>query len=115
MPKFYRQNKKKINPRYFLHETTEDMWMGDTGPEPRYGYESLEPYREAGAENQLNALAQLDEEQLEDLLGLAGGWARGLNDESLKDHLTIFKDLMQKGFEPRQIVDDAIRLKGEAK
>ena len=67
MPKFYRQNKKKIDPRYFLNETTkrdlEEAWDVEENPER----EEEERRFKAGEDNPWKQGPTLDSDELRDM------------------------------------------------
>ena len=96
MPKFYRQNKKRIDPRYFLNETTnrylEEVWDVEENPER----EEEERRFKAGEDDPWKQGSTLDSDELRvmaDKMDQAqSGGASGINQKDLSDELEDYRD-----------------------
>ena len=100
MPKFYRQNKKRIDPRYFLNETTnrdldEASYWDDDVDRAR---DEEERQFKAGEDNPWKQGSTLDSDELRamaDKMDQAqAGAASGINQKDLSDALEDYRDKM---------------------
>ena len=96
MPKFYRQNKKRIDPRYFLNETTnrdlKEVWDVEENPER----EEEERRFKAGEDDPWKQGSTLDSDELRamaDKMDQAqSGGAGGIDQKALSDELEDYRD-----------------------
>lgn len=120
MPKFYRQNKKRIDPRYFLNETTnrdlnEASYWDDDVDRAR---DEEERKFKAGEDNPWKQGSTLDSDELRDMADkmdqAKSSGAGGIDQKALSDELEEYRnekgvdDLMDKGIlgVVNQYIDD---------
>ena len=110
MPKFYRQNKKRIDPRYFLHETTnrdldEASYWDDDIDRAR---DEEERQFKAGEDNPWKQGSTLDSDELRamaDKMDQAkSSGAGGIDQKALSDELEEYRN--EKGVD--ELMDDGI-------
>ena len=109
MPKFYKQNKKKIDPRYFLSETTEHKGKVSEGflsktfkPSEK---NNISKYIQSG--DSIVDYLKKNKKEVQTVIYYMGAYLKG---RGSKAHSSKFEDFIVKGFFPNGVIkSDALK------